>query len=455
MQAEIQKLGEFERELSVSIPSEEVDAALKKAFKEVRNKASIPGFRPGKVPMGMLESRFGDQVHYDVSRELIDDHLKRAIREHDLFVLGSPAVDANKCEKGSALDFSAKMTIQPRPAKINYEGLKIIREHRAVTDADIDAELTGLRKRAEQVVPITDRDVVQKGDMVLIDYVGSIDGTPFEGGTAENSLIEAGGEGYIPGFTESLAGAKVPSEMDINVPFPADYNKAELAGKDAVFTFKLKEIKAKELPELDDDFAQDMGYDSIQALRDKVGAGIAERFAEESAQTARDAAVKSLVAANDFNVSPQLIENQLDATMEQMQQQMQMAMSQMGQMAEDMVMPQERLDEMREKGRPEAEDKVRAGLLLQAVQKLTGVSPDPNAAFAEVERIAANAGEHAEMVRRHYMTPEGMSEVFGRMSEKMALDKIVELADVQTVEIAAGEDSTAPVDPASSDETNG
>lgn len=308
MQVHIEKTGPTQRKVSVTLPAPEVDAAFAKAYRELGRSARLPGFRPGKIPTGLLEARFGAQVKADVQNELVTSSLPVAMQRENLNPIAVPSITPGDLSKGTAFSYSAEVEVQPEIQLRRYQQLVVPPVTVELDEKEVDEDLEAMRQQSAQLVPVMLRDQVQQGDIVQMDYEAFVGGAPVKGSKAENTLIEIGGEGYLPGFSDGLLGAKVPSERDLEIDFPADYSVKELAGRKATFKVKIKELKAKQLPTLDDDFAKDLGAESLAALKDRVRGSIRVRREREAETERRKRVLKALVEANPFDLPPSLVD---------------------------------------------------------------------------------------------------------------------------------------------------
>jgi len=411
MDIQVEQADKFTHKLSVTIPSEDVDKAFKDSFKKVAKSARIPGFRPGKIPRGVLEARFGTQIKSDVFQQLLDSSLQAALIQKELNPVSQPKVEPGALNQGTEFNFTAEVEIQPEIELSDYEGLDVEAVDIKVEDNDIEEELKRVAQQAAQVVPVTDRDVAQSGDMVQLDYEGSVDGVPFEGGKAENAMLEVGGDGYIPGFAEGLDGATVPGEISVDVTFPEDYHASDLAGKLATFKMTLKELKVRETPTIDDDLAQDMGEENLEAYKAKISEGIEHRRKHEAEDQEKKNLLEALVKANPFDVAPSMVEEQLDRMVEGAARQLQMYTGQ------NMDFSAEEMEQLRQDQREQAEFQVRSGLLLLEVAKKAEVQVGFDEVKAEIDKMAAQAGDNSDRVRAYYGNPQEMMRLQYRLTE--------------------------------------
>jgi trigger factor len=326
MDIQVEEAGTFFRKLSVTIPQVEVDEAFDSAFKRAGKAARIPGFRPGKAPRSVLQMHYGAQIKAEVEESLVQRTLPLAMAQSEVNPVTRPAIEPRKCTKGTDFVYVATVEVQP-PIELNkYEGLEVEKVLFEVSDDELSAKLEQLREQNSQVVPVEGRDVVEDGDTVLMDYEGFIDGEAFDGGKAEGALLEVGAGSYLPDFEEGVRGKSVPSDIEFPVAFPEEYGAENLAGKTASFKAKLHELKCKELPELDDDFAQDIGEESLQALKDKLNAELLKGKTDEAKQKERSGVIKALVDANPFEVALSMVDDQAERMVRNAAAQMQQMM---------------------------------------------------------------------------------------------------------------------------------
>ena len=252
-------------QLTFEVPAEEFNLALDKAFKKVSKDVQIPGFRKGKIPRGMFEKRFGvESLYQDAVDIVLPEAYSKAIDETDIFPIAQPEVDIEQIEKGKDLVFTAIVEVKPEVTLGDYKGLEVEEESVEVTDEDVENEINTIRERHAELV-VKEDGKVEDGDTAVIDFEGFLDGEAFEGGKGENHSLEIGSGSFIPGFEEKLIGKEAGEETEIEITFPEEYHAENLAGKDAVFKVKIHEIKSKELPELDDEFAKDVD-DEVETL---------------------------------------------------------------------------------------------------------------------------------------------------------------------------------------------
>ena len=258
MSVQVETLEKSMAKLTIEVSAEEFETALDKAYKKNKNKISLPGFRKGKAPRAMIEKMYGTGVFYeDAANDLIPGAYESAAKESELEIVAQPSIDVTQIEKGKPFIFTATVAVKPEVTLGDYKGIEVEKKTAEVTDEELQAEIDKVRESNSRMITVEDR-AVQDGDITTIDFEGFVDGEPFEGGKGENYPLTIGSHSFIDNFEEQLIGKNIGEETEVNVTFPEQYQAEELQGKPAVFKVTIKEIKVKELPELDDDFAQDL-----------------------------------------------------------------------------------------------------------------------------------------------------------------------------------------------------
>ncbi|MCD7032882.1 trigger factor [Metabacillus sp. GX 13764] len=326
MTAKWEKLEGNQGKLTVEVDSAVFETALDEAFKKVVKQVSIPGFRKGKVPRSLFEQRFGvESLYQDAVDIVLQQEYPKAIDEAGIEPIDRPEIDIDQIERGQNLIFTAKVEVKPEVKLGDYKGLGVEKESAEVTDEDIDSELKTLQERNAELV-VKEDGKVENGDSVVLDFEGFVDGEAFEGGQAENYSLEIGSNTFIPGFEEQLVGAETGAEKEVEVTFPEEYHAEELAGKKAVFKVKIHEIKAKELPELDDEFAKDVN-DEVETL-DELKAKTRERLEEskkaETENQLRDQLVEKAAENAEVEIPQAMINSEVDRMMKEFEQRLQM-----------------------------------------------------------------------------------------------------------------------------------
>ena len=298
MSLQVEKLEKNMAKLTVEVAAEEVEAALQNAYLKNRKQISVPGFRKGKVPRQMIEKMYGPEVFYDdAANALIQKAYPQAADECELEIVSRPTVDIVQLEKGKSFIFTAEVAVKPEVTLGQYKGIEVEKADTAATDEEVNAEIDKEREANSRTISVEDR-AVQDGDMTVIDFEGFVDGEAFEGGKGTDYPLTIGSGAFIPGFEEKLVGAEIGKEAEVDVTFPEEYHAKELAGKPAVFKCTVKEIKVKELPELDDDFAQDVSdFDTLEEYKADVRKKVEEKKAADAKAKKEDASLRRSLRA--------------------------------------------------------------------------------------------------------------------------------------------------------------
>ena len=323
MNVQVENLEKNMAKLTVEVPAEEVEKALQAAYMKEKGKISIPGFRKGKVPRQMIEKMYGAAVFYEEAANiLIQDNYAAAMDESKLDIVSRPVIDVVQIEAGKSFIFTAEVAVRPEVELGQYMGVEIEKINTEVTEEDIEAEIKRLQN--QQAREITVERAAELGDTVVIDYVGSVDGVEFEGGKGENYPLELGSGSFIPGFEDQLVGAAAGADVDVNVTFPEEYHADDLAGKAALFQVKVHEVKTKELPEADDEFAQDISdFDTLAEFKEDLAKRLAAGK-EEDAKAERQQKVMDIVVANaQMDIPDAMVQKNVDDMMNQWAQQLQ------------------------------------------------------------------------------------------------------------------------------------
>lgn len=419
MDFKVEKQGSCLSKLTITVDAAQVDEAFDSAVRTVGKKASIPGYRPGKVPKSLIERSYGQQVVQEAVDLIVRGSLFVAIEKAGLSAVAMPTLDFGPPSRGKDFVYQANVEVQPDIELKKTEGLEVPEATVDVSDKDLDDAIDGMRTQGAQTVPVTDRDKVALGDFVLLDYEGKIGDEAFPGGKANNALVEVVTGEYIPGFVEGLVDATVPGTHEVPVTFPDDYGAKHLAGKAAVFTMNLKELKIRQLPAIDDEFAKDMGHDSVEAMRTGVKERLVEQATREQHTKRRRALLEALIAANPFEVPPSMVDNQVERIIEDTSERMRRMTGRNTQLSAD------ELADIRASSRDDAEFQVRSGLLLMAISKQANVSIDDAAIEAEIERLAEQSPAQAEAIRKAYAQDDHKEELRFRLLEEQVVKDLL------------------------------
>ena len=325
MSLQVEKLEKNMAKLTVEGPAEEVEAALQNAYLKNRKQISVPGFRKGKVPRQMIEKMYGPEVFYDdAANALIQKAYPQAADECELEIVSRPAVDIVQLEKGKPFIFTAEVAVKPEVTLGQYKGIEVEKADTTATDEEVVAELDKEREANSRTITVEDR-AVQDGDMTVIDFEGFVDGEAFEGGKGTDYPLTIGSGAFIPGFEEKLVGAEIGKEVEVDVTFPEEYHAKELAGKPAVFKCTVKEIKVKELPELDDDFAQDVSdFDTLEEYKADVRKKVEEKKAADAKAKKEDAVIEKIIEGAAMEIPDAMVETQAERMVDEFAQRLQM-----------------------------------------------------------------------------------------------------------------------------------
>ena len=400
--------------------AQKVDSRLADVAKDVR----LPGFRPGKVPMKILKQRFGGSVLGEVLDQTIRESSASLLDERGLRPAGQPKIEITSFDEGKDLEFDISVEVLPDVEVMDLSTIELERLKVETGAEEIDAALQRIAEQRKTSEPITGKRMSKKGDIVVIDFVGSIDGTPFDGGKADDYPLELGSSSFIPGFEDQLVGVKAGESKDVEVDFPADYGAAELAGKKAVFACTVKEIREPKLPEIDDAFASEMGFDNLDALK----TAISEQIGGEYAQVARDAMKRKLLDiladSHDFEVPPGMVDSEFEGIWKQVEQ-----ARENGQLDEDDKARSE--DELRQQYRDIAVRRVRLGLLLSTVGEKNGLTVSQEEVNRAIMQQARQMpGQEQQVIEFFRNNEDAQRSLQAPIFEDKVVDFSVEMAKV-------------------------
>ncbi|MCI5766355.1 MAG: trigger factor [Clostridiales bacterium] len=369
----VEKIASNKVKLSFVESAESFDAAVEKAYLKDRSKINVPGFRKGKAPRKLIENMYGEGVFYDDAFELVaQPAYEEAIKAENLQVVDRPQVDVQQIGAGQELKYTLEVFVKPDVTLGEYKGVAVEKNVEKVTDEAVDARIQNDVERASTTQDVTDR-AVENGDIVNLDYAGSVDGVAFEGGTAQGQSLTIGSGMFIPGFEEQMVGMNIGEERDLSVKFPEQYHADNLAGKDAVFHVKVNGIQTKVRPELDDDFAADVSeFDTFEAYKANIVADLEKNAADRAEANLEDALVQKVVDAADCDIPDAMIQDEITTMLREME----MRMIYQGIRFEDYLKyTGQTLDQVRENYKPEAANRVKTQLVLEAVAKAENIVP--------------------------------------------------------------------------------
>ena len=428
MSVQVEKLEKNMAKLTVEVSAEDFKAAIKKAFNKNKNRFAIPGFRKGKAPQAMIEKMYGEGVFYeDAADEAINASYAEAMKESGLDIVSRPEVTIEKIGKDEPFVYSALVAVKPEVTLGQYKGVEVEKADASVSAEDVEAELKKVQEQNARLLTVEDRGV-EDGDQTVIDFEGFVDGKGFEGGKAEDYPLTIGSHSFIDTFEEQLIGKKIGEECEVNVTFPTEYHAADLAGKPATFKVTVKEIKVKELPELNDEFASEVSeFDTLDEYKKDVEKKLAEKKEIEANSKNEDAVVAKVVE----NATMEIPDKMIDAQAENMVQDMARRMQSQG-LSLDMYLKYTGMtvEQMKEQARPDAEKRIRTRLVLEAVAAVENIEAAEEDLEKEIENMAAMYQMEADKLKDLMGEEEKNS-----MKKDIAVQKAVDFLVAQAAEV--------------------
>ena len=428
MSLQVERLEHNMAKLTIEVPAEEVEKALLAAYLKERGKISLPGFRKGKVPRQMIEKMYGPEVFYDeAANRMISEAYAKAYDECELELVSQPKIEITQLEKGKEFIFTAEVAVKPEVKLGEYKGLKVDKVSTRVTQKEVDEEIDKERERNARTIDVTDR-AVQDKDQITLDFEGFVDGVAFEGGKASDYPLTIGSGAFIPGFEDQLIGANIDEEKEINVTFPEEYQAKELAGKAAVFKCTVHSIKAKELPELDDEFVSDVSEKSetVDAYKAEVKAKIKERKENEGKQKREDQSVEQAVANAEMDIPEAMISFQSRQMVDDFARRIMQQGMTMEQYFQFTGLSEEK---MMEEFKPEAEKRIRTRLTLEAIVAAENIEVSEERLDEELQKMADSYKMEVDKLKEYMGENEKK-----QMKEDIAIQEAVTLIANAAVE---------------------
>ena len=420
MSLQVEKMEKNMAKLTIEVSAEELDKAMQNAYLKARGKIPIPGFRKGKAPRKMIEQMYGKGIFLeDAANALIPEHYSKALEECDLEIVSQPEIDVTQAEPGKAFIFTAEVAVKPEVTLGEYKGVEVPKSETEVTDEDIDAEIKKEQEKNSRTVTVEDRGA-ENGDITTIDFEGFVDGVAFEGGKGTDYPLTLGSGSFIPGFEDQLVGAKAGDHVEVNVTFPEEYQAAELAGKAAVFQCDVKKVETKELPELDDDFAQDVSeFDTLAEYREDVKKNFTEKKEKEARAAKENAAVDKAIENAEMEIPDAMLNTQVRQMMNDFASRMQSQGLTMEQYFQFTGMTAEK---MQEEMKPQALKRIQTRLVLEKIAETENIEVSEDEVNEEISKMA-------EMYK---MEADKLKELLGdreleQMKKDMAVQKAVTL----------------------------
>lgn len=419
MSVQVEKLEKNMAKLTIEVAAEELEKAIEAAYQKNKNKISVPGFRKGKVPRQMIERMYGKEIFYeDAANALIPEAYEKALDECEEDIVSSPSIEVVQIEAGKPFIFTAEVALKPEVKLGKYKGVKVDKTETAVTDEEVDAEINKERENNARNINVTDR-AVKDGDIATLDFEGFVDGVAFEGGKGENYPLTIGSGAFIPGFEEQLIGAEIGKEVEVNVTFPEDYQAEDLKGKAAVFKCTVKEIKEKELPELDDEFASEVSeFDTLAEYKADVKGKLEERKAKEAKDAKEAAVIEAIVKDSEMEIPEAMLTTQQKQMVDEFAQRIQMQGLSMEQYFQ---FTGASYDQLVEQVKPQAEKRIQSRLVLEAVAKAENIAATDEDYEEELKVMAESYQMEVEKVKE--LLPEKSA---AQIKEDIAVRKAAE-----------------------------
>ena len=406
MSLQVEKLEHNMAKLTIEVPAEELEKALETAYQKNKNNISVPGFRKGKVPRNMIEKMYGPAIFYeDAANELIPDAYEKALDECEEEIVSAPKIDVTQIEKGKDFIFTAEVAVKPEVTLGKYKGIKVDEADLAVTEEEINAQIEKERENSARTISVEDRPV-KDGDITTLDFEGFVDGVAFEGGKGTDYPLTIGSGSFIPGFEEQLIGAELNKEVEVNVTFPEDYHAKDLAGKPATFKCKIKDIKEKELPELDDEFASEVSaFDTMAEYKEDVKKSLEMKKADAAKIAKEEAVIDAVIEDAKMDIPDAMVETEQRQIIEEFSQRMRMQGLTMEQYMQFTGMtPQALMDQTK----PQALKRIQSRLVLEAVAKAEDLKASEEDYAAEIK----------DMSEKYQMEEDKIKEMLGEKGKK-------------------------------------
>ncbi len=425
MSVQVEKLEKNMAKLTVTVSADKFEKAMQEAYQKQKSRINIPGFRKGKVPRAMIEKAYGPEVFYDDAANIvINEEYPQAMEESGLDIVSRPDIEVTQIEKGSEFVFVAEVAVKPDVELGEYKGVAVTKSEVSVSDEEVTAELENIRNQQARTIEVTDR-AVQEGDTVIIDFEGFVDGVAFEGGKGENHPLEIGSHAFIDNFEEQLIGKNAGDETEVHVTFPEQYQAKELAGKPAVFQVKIHTIKAKEVPELSDEFISDISeFETLDEYKADVKEKLLKRKEDAAKGAKEDEAIQKIIDASKMDIPDPMIDMQC----ENMIQEFEGRISQQGLSLEQyMQFSGSNIDKIKEQVRPEAVQRIQSSLVLEKIAEKENVEVTEDEINAQIDKMASVYGMPGEKMKE-FLSEEDTENIKRNLSIEKAVEIIMEHA---------------------------
>lgn len=428
MSVQVENLEKNMAKLTVEVPAEELEKAIQAAYMKQKSKISLPGFRKGKVPRHMVEKMYGPEIFYeDAVNSILSKEYPKAAEESELEIVSRPTIDVVQLEKGKNFIFTAEVAVKPGVTLGKYLGVSVKKTDIAVSEEEVTAEIERERESNARMVTIEGRPV-EDGDTAVIDYEGFVDGEAFEGGKGENHALVIGSHSFIDTFEEQLIGKNAGDDVTVNVTFPEDYHAPELAGKPAMFQVKINEIKAKELPELDDEFAQDVSeFDTLAEYRENVEKKLIERKEAEARRVKENEIIEKIIEDSQMEIPDAMVETQAENMIDDFANRLAQQGMPMEQYMQFTGMTEEKLMEQM---KPDALKRIQSGLVLEAIAEAEKIEVSEDDVETEIGNMAEMYGMEVDKLKEIFVERE-RENMKKDLAIQKAVDLIVEKAEEQ------------------------
>ena len=420
MSLQVEKMEKNMAKLTIEVSAEDLDKAMQNAYQKAKGRISIPGFRKGKAPRKMIEQMYGKGVFLeDAANALIPEHYSKALAECDLEIVSQPKIDVTQVEPGKPFIFTAEVATKPEVTLGDYKGLEVPKSETEVTDEDVEAELKKEQEKNSRTVTVEDRGA-ENGDITTIDFEGFVDGEAFEGGKGTDYPLTLGSGSFIPGFEDQLVGSKAGDHVEVKVTFPEEYQAKELAGKEAVFQCDVKKVEAKELPELDDDFAQDASeFDTLAEYKEDIKKNLTEKKEKEARAAKENAAVDKAIENAEMEIPDAMVATQTRQMLDDFARRMQSQGLTMEQYFQFTGMTAEK---MQEEMKPQALKRIQTRLVLEKIAEVENIQPTQEEVDEEISKMAEAYKMEADKIKELLGDRE-----LEQMKKDMAVQKAVTL----------------------------
>lgn len=419
MSVQVETLEKSMAKLTIELPEDKLEEALQSVYLKQRSRISVPGFRRGKVPRHMIEKMYGPEIFYeDAANQLIQENYASAADESGLEIVSRAEIDIQQIEKGKPFIFTAEVAVRPEVTLGKYKGVAVTKDEPNITDEEVDSAVEKERENNARIVTVEDR-AIQSGDTAVIDFEGFVDGVAFDGGKGENHSLEIGSHSFIDTFEDQLIGKNSGDETEVNVTFPEEYHDESLAGQPAVFKVKIHEIKSRELPELDDEFAQDVSeFDTLSEYKEDVRKKLFEEKKAAVKRAQEDEAVKKIIEDASMELPEAMVGTQVDVMIDEFAQRI----AQQGLSFEQyMQISGITIDKLREQVRPDAVTRIQSSLVLEQIAKEEKIEASDEDLDAEIAKMAEMYGMEADKIKEMMGDSEKDS-----MRKDIAIQKAVE-----------------------------